>query len=373
MVNLWIGPELRGSAAWEEFLAPAKTALSALDEAAKNLSSLVETVGADKPDLVVEVADGARHLKEMKETLALIVEGTDERYVFSLRVNRRLKAGGEALSAELLDIGEALAERWLSEMQSVVFTSATISIAGNFSHFTKSVGLDRLPSGLTKTVHLDSSYNFDENMTVVVAGDVPDPRSRDAYLDTLEKLLVDVHLAMGGSALTLFTNRRDMEDLYARVEPKLAAEGLELACQQRNSSPRYLRDHFIAEKSSSLFALKAFWEGFDASGDTLRCVVIPKLPFASPTDPLAQERDLREERAWAQYALPDAVLEVKQAAGRLIRTSSDVGVLVLADSRLVTKGYGKKFLQSLPTSGYQKIESNQVGRYLELWRRGRSK
>lgn len=373
MVNLWIGPELRESSAWDEFLAPANTALAALEEAAKNLSSLVETVSADKPDLVVEVADGARRLKEMRESLALIVEGTDERYVFSLQVNRRLKAGGETLSAELLDIGEALAERWLPEMQSVIFTSATVSIAGNFTHFLKSVGLNRLPSGLTKTVHLDSSYNFDENMTVVVAGDVPDPRSRDAYLDTMEKLLVDVHLAMGGSALTLFTNRRDMEDLYARVEPKLAAEGLELVCQQRNSSSRYLRDHFIAEKSSSLFALKAFWEGFDASGDTLRCVVIPKLPFASPTEPLAQERDLREERAWAQYALPDAVLEVKQAAGRLIRTSSDVGVLVLADSRLVTKGYGKKFLQSLPTSGYQKIESNQVGRYLELWRASKSR
>ena len=373
MVNLWIGPELRESSAWDEFLAPANTALAALEEAAKNLSSLVETVSADKPDLVVEVGDGARRLKEMRESLALIVEGTDERYVFSLQVNRRLKAGGETLSAELLDIGEALAERWLPEMQSVIFTSATISIAGNFTHFLKSVGLNRLPSGLTKTVHLDSSYNFDENMTVVVAGDVPDPRSRDAYLDTMEKLLIDVHLAMGGSALTLFTNRRDMEDLYARVEPKLAAEGLELVCQQRNSSSRYLRDHFIAEKSSSLFALKAFWEGFDASGDTLRCVVIPKLPFASPTEPLAQERDLREERAWAQYALPDAVLEVKQAAGRLIRTSSDVGVLVLADSRLMTKGYGKKFLQSLPTSGYQKIESNQVGRYLELWRASKSR
>ena len=162
-----------------------------------------------------------------------------------------------------------------------------------------------------------------------------------------------------------------MEDLFARVEPQLAARGLELACQQRNSSPRHLRDRFISERSSSLFALKAFWEGFDASGDTLRCVIIPKLPFSSPTEPLACERDLREERAWAQYALPEAVLEVKQAAGRLIRTSSDVGVLVLADSRLVTKGYGKKFLQSLPTSGYQKIESAQVGRYLELWKRSR--
>ena len=367
--NVWIGPEMRESAGWQHFLSPALTAIDALDEAHKNLASLVETVSADKPEFVVDVADGTRRLKEMLDGLSIIVKGDDERYVYSLQVNRRLRAGGESLTAELLDVGEMLAERWLPEVHTAIFTSATISIAGNFNHFNRAVGLDRLAPGASKALHLDSSYDFDENMTVVVAGDVPDPRNRDAYLDTLEQLLVDVHIAMGGSALTLFTNRRDMEDLFARVEPKLAAAGLELACQQRNSSARQLRDRFISEKSSSLFALKAFWEGFDASGDTLRCVVIPKLPFSSPTDPLACERERREERAWAQYALPEAVLEVKQAAGRLIRSSSDVGVLVLADSRLVTKGYGKKFLNSLPTSGYQRIESEQVGRYLELWRR----
>ena len=206
-------------------------------------------------------------------------------------------------------------------------------------------------------------------MAVVVASDLPDPRNRAAYLSSLEDLLVDIHVAMGGSVLTLFTNRRDMEDLYASVQPRLAAAGLELACQQRMSSTRRLRDHFIAERTSSLFALKAFWEGFDASGETLRCVVIPKLPFASPTDPLACERALREDRAWARYALPDAVLEVKQAAGRLIRSSTDTGVLVLADSRLVSKGYGKKFLNSLPTASYQRIEAGRIGRYLELWRK----
>ena len=367
--NVWIGPEMRESAGWQHFLSPALTAIDALDEAHKNLASLVETISADKPEFVVDVADGTRRLKEMLDGLSLIVKGEDERYVYSLQVNRRLRAGGESLTAELLDVGEMLAERWLPEVHTAIFTSATISIAGTFNHFNRAEGLDRLAPGASKALHLDSSYDFDENMTVVGAGDVPDPRNRDAYLDTLEQLLVDVHIAMGGSALTLFTNRRDMEDLFARVEPKLAAAGLELAYQQRNSSARQLRDRFISEKSSSLFALKAFWEGFDASGDTLRCVVIPKLPFSSPTDPLACERERREERAWAQYALPEAVLEVKQAAGRLIRSSSDVGVLVLADSRLVTKGYGKKFLNSLPTSGYQRIESEQVGRYLELWRR----
>ena len=159
-----------------------------------------------------------------------------------------------------------------------------------------------------------------------------------------------------------------MEELYERLQPRLAARGLELACQLRMSSARRLRDHFIQERTSSLFALKAFWEGFDASGETLRCVIIPKLPFASPTDPLSCERSQREDRAWARYSLPDAVLEVKQAAGRLIRSSSDTGVLVLADSRLVSKGYGKKFLSSLPTQAYQRMDARQVGRYLELWR-----
>ena len=365
--NIWIGPELRAHRGWEYFEPTARTAIDALDEAGKNLSSLAESVGAENPEMVIEVADGARRIKEMKSTLSLILEGADEHYVYSLQVNKARRAGGEALTAERMDIGEALAEQWLPEMHSVVFTSATVTVSNSFDHFNHSVGLDRLPKGSFSCVQLESSYNFQENMAVVVAGDIPDPRDRDAYLAAMENLLVDVHMAMGGSTLTLFTNRRDMEDLYGRVEPRLSRQGLELACQLRGTSVKRLRDRFLSEESSSLFALKAFWEGFDASGATLRCVVIPKLPFANPTEPLSCERNVREERAWAKYSLPDAVLEVKQAAGRLIRTSTDRGVLVLADSRLLSKGYGKKFLSSLP-SQFQRIDAEQVGRYIKLWR-----
>lgn len=365
--NIWIGPELRAHRGWEYFEPTARTAIDALDEAGKNLSSLAESVGAENPEMVIEVADGARRIKEMKSTLSLILEGADEHYVYSLQVNKARRAGGEALTAERMDIGEALAEQWLPEMHSVVFTSATVTVSNSFDHFNHSVGLDRLPKGSFSCVQLESSYNFQENMAVVVAGDIPDPRDRDAYLAAMENLLVDVHMAMGGSTLTLFTNRRDMEDLYGRVEPRLSRQGLELACQLRGTSVKRLRDRFLSEESSSLFALKAFWEGFDASGATLRCVVIPKLPFANPTEPLSCERNVREERAWAKYSLPDAVLEVKQAAGRLIRTSTDRGVLVLADSRLLSKGYGKKFLSSLP-SQFQWIDAEQVGRYIKLWR-----
>lgn len=365
--NMWIGREVRESAAWGVFAEVANTAIDALDEASKNLASLVETVAEEKPELVADVADGQRRLKELHDGLKLVVEGTNDRYVYSCQVNRRIKAGGESLSAERLDIDEALAENWLPEMHTAIFASATMTVSGSFDHFTHAVGLDRLGRESFQTLHLDSSYDFERNMAVVVAGDIPDPRNRAAYLDALENLLVDVHVAMGGSTLTLFTNRRDMEELFDRVSPRLSKGGLALDCQKKNTSAKILRDRFLSDETSSLFALKAFWEGFDAAGDTLRCVVIPKLPFSSPTDPLSCERGVREDRAWARYSLPEAVLEVKQAAGRLIRTSTDAGVLVLADSRLVTKGYGKKFLSSLPAA-YQRIESSQVGRYLELWR-----
>ena len=100
---------------------------------------------------------------------------------------------------------------------------------------------------------------------------------------------------MGGSTLTLFTNRKEMETVYNAIHSQLADQGIPLLCQSKGYSAKRLRDEFLANKQTSLFALKSFWEGFDAPGDTLRCVVIPKLPFARPTDPLYCERELREK------------------------------------------------------------------------------
>lgn len=127
----------------------------------------------------------------------------------------------------------------------------------------------------------------------------------------------------------------------------------------------------MARTSTSLFALRSFWEGFDAGGDTLRCVIIPKLPFASPKDPLVRERELREDRSWWHYSLPEAVITVKQASGRLIRSATDTGVLVLADSRLVSKRYGRQFTSSLPNPDAMQVECENMGRFIRLWRSSR--
>ncbi len=367
-LTIWLGEEARGSYEWAEVKTAGLAFMDRLDAAHHDLDAARRVCASAIENLPSDLDDACRQIKNMADACRVIIEGTDDSYVCSAEVSRaKRRIGTERLIAEKLDVGAELAERWYPEMRSVTFSSATMSVGGDFAHFTESVGLDRLPAGRHREVTLPSCYDFDGNMACVVAKDLPDPRE-PGYLEALENLLYNVHVAMGGSVLTLFTNRREMEQVYSALAPRLAAAGLDVAMQERGASTRRLRERFVSEKSLSLMALKSFWEGFDAAGDTLRCVVIPKLPFASPKDPLVQERGARDRQAWRRWSLPDAVLSVKQAAGRLIRTSTDTGVLVLADSRVSTKGYGKVFVRSLPTQNVSVLGADMVGRYLESWR-----
>jgi ATP-dependent DNA helicase DinG len=370
--TLWIDAEVRDTPEWAALSEAGNAAVERLDELAKDVREAVEALAqAGAPQLGADLTEAGRFAAELRDGIDLIVGGQDETYVYSAQLSRRKRdMGTEKLLAEKVDIGADLGSIWLPEMQSVIFSSATIAVGESFEHFDHAVGLDQLPAEAHRSLRLDSSFDFDNHMGVVVCRDLPQPNDQ-RYLDALEDLLFDVHVAMGGSVLTLFTNRREMERVYDGLRPRLVAAGLDVACQERGSSPRRLRQRFLEERHLSLLALRSFWEGFDAAGDTLRCVVITKLPFASPRDPLVRERELREDRSWWRHSLPEAVISVKQAAGRLIRTSSDTGVLVLADSRLVTKRYGRQFVGSLPSKSVATLEAANVRRYIEMWRSSR--
>ena len=365
---LWINEDVRKSDEWHALEAVAATTSEALDESIRALTQAIDALAQENPQLANELVDATRSLSSVLTAVRLIVLEPNESYVYSAELYRTKKrAMRERLVAEKLDIGADLAQTWYPETMSVIYTSATMAVGQSFEHFNHAVGFDQLPQERYRTLQLASSFDFNRNMSVVVARDMPEPNNR-MYLEALEELLYDVHCSMEGSVLTLFTNRREMENVFRSLRPRLQQAGLELTCQERNSSPRWLRERFMEEKQLSLFALKSFWEGFDAAGETLRCVVIPRLPFASPRDPLVCERELREQRSWWRYSLPEAVLEVKQAAGRLIRTASDSGVLVLADSRVSTKRYGQTFLRALPSDNVSMLECRNVARYLRLWR-----
>ncbi len=366
--TLWISDEVRSSGPWLVLESPGRSLSKKLEDLVDCLERLTAMLQQfeELNNLEAELASQHCKLWEMQSALELVIDGRDKDYVYSATVSRDAEDAAEELCAARLDVGKVLAQEFYPNAKSVVYTSATLATGSSkpFAYFEHGSGLDLLEQGQVSTRQMESSYDFDANMRVLLPAGFPVPGS-PAYKDKLLNLLLDVHITMEGSVLTLFTNRREMEELYYKLKPLLAAHGIELIAQTKGTSTKSLRDRFLEDKSLSLFALKSFWEGFDAPGDTLRCVVIPKLPFGRPNDPLSRERELREGRAaWGRYSLPEAVMDLKQAAGRLIRTSTDRGFLVLADGRLQTKNYGRTFIKALPTSNVRVLPQEDLAKVM---------
>jgi ATP-dependent DNA helicase DinG len=364
-IELWINEPVRESGPWGMVVSTGASVLTRLDKLWLTCRDVVSLSAQfeDLTELQGDLAGLTAELKGTHESLQLILDGSDTDYVYYAELDRRPESQFDRLIASRVDIGEVLLDRLYPEMMSVIYTSATLAAGSNFDFFARSAGLDRLPAEKWKAVQLQSSYDFDRNMAVYLPTDIPEPNT-SGYREALQKLIFEIHVALGGSTLTLFTNRRDMEDLYGRLKSDLAVQNITLRCQSQGTSAKRLRDEFLSNKSVSLFALRSFWEGFDAPGDTLQCVIIPKLPFGKPNDPLMQERDLREKNAWRNYALPEAIIDLKQAAGRLIRSSTDTGSLVLADSRLLSKWYGRSFLEALPSKRHYTFDTEQIAEAL---------
>jgi ATP-dependent DNA helicase DinG len=360
-LDIWINADVRDNAHFKKLCGYAKAFCECAERfvtAANELVAFLEGVDG-VADCQREIAVLSIDAKNMLQATELILGDPDERYVYAAHASRKSERVAESLEALVLDVGNELDETLYERTDSVVFASATISVGNTFDTFKHALGLGVTEQSRVIECQLGSSYDFDGQMRVLVVDDIPEPNS-PSYLKVLQPFLVRAHIAMQGSMLTLFTNRREMEDCYDFANPILKNHDLRLVCQKWGVSVKGLRDDFLKDEHLSLFALKSFWEGFDAPGATLRGVIIPKLPFARPSDPLSREREYRDDRAWSHFVLPKAVIDVKQASGRLIRSSTDHGVLVLTDRRLITKNYGKVFLRSLPSQNITVCSSDEA-------------
>lgn len=366
-VEIWINDEVRKT---EKFSDLAIVAMKLIESADKLIGASSELVaymeGIDEAvESQREIASNTIELKRLRNAVELIFDTHPDAYVYQATMHRKKDRKVDKVHASLLDVGEILNETLYARTHSIVYASATLTVGQKFDSFETAMGLNRSEYSTARTLLLGSSYDFDNNMIVYVVSDMPEPND-PSYAQALCDLLVATHKAQQGSMLTLFTNRREMENAYREVEPALKEDGLRLICQKYGLSVKGLRDEFLTNEHLSLFALKSFWEGFDAPGATLKGVIIPKLPFARPTDPLYCERAARDERAWWRYVLPKAVIETKQAAGRLIRKPDDRGVLILADRRLLTKSYGKTFLRSLQSRTVRVCTAEEIVSALEF-------
>jgi ATP-dependent DNA helicase DinG len=360
-VEVWINDAVRNS---ETFSNIKLSAVKLQNSCEKMISTTQDLViylqDEDKAGSVQrELAGFVLDLKELYSAIDVIFVNNTEEYVYSAILHKNFDKGENVIIAQPFNVGRILNEDFYTKVKSVIFLSATLSVNGGFSAFENALGLNGDCRANVKSLMLDSDYNFNKNMKVFVVQDIPDPTQSD-YLNHLTDLLKDVHLAQDGSVLTLFTNKKEMEKVYPEVRDAVQEKNLRVICQKSGVSIKGLRDDFLKDEKLSLFALKSFWEGFDAPGATLKAVVIPKLPFSKPSDALNRERAYRDDAAWSRYTLPQAVLEVKQAAGRLLRRSDDTGIFIIADSRVAKKGYGKVFLNSLPSNNIEFVKMKDL-------------
>jgi ATP-dependent DNA helicase DinG len=242
-----------------------------------------------------------------------------------------------------------------------IFTSATLSLGEDFSHFTGRLGLSEIP-----TLKIDSPFNYELQSLLYLPSGMPEP-SMPGYVAAVIKTALPLIDAAGGGAFVLFTSHRALSqaapilrDLWAQKPPYA------LFVQGEAPRERLLKD-FREDGNGVLLGTASFWEGVDVKGEALRLVVIEKLPFASPDDPLVRARidhlNAIGANPFRDYQLPEAALALKQGVGRLIRSEDDFGAVVICDPRVTRKGYGRQFVSVLPAMPVTR-DSDEVLRFL---------
>ena len=257
-----------------------------------------------------------------------------------------------ALCSAPVEAGPKLRDSLFHAYESVVMTSATLSVEKRFDYFSQRVGLDLLPEGRVETLRLESPYHFADQALIGVPADLPAPDTA-GYEAALHDVIARTVEASGGGAFLLFTSYAALTRAHQALSDRLRARRLPVL-RQGEAARSVLLDRFRGDRATVLFATDSFWEGVDVRGEGLRAVVIARLPFRVPTEPIVQARseiiDSRGGSAFFDYSLPQAVIKLRQGFGRLIRSHDDAGVVVIADSRLARKPYGEVFLSSLPAA-----------------------
>ena len=248
-----------------------------------------------------------------------------------------------------MDTGPVLSRMILSNVSSVIYASATISVGSSFEYFARRSGLSEEKERMLQAA-FPSPFRYDRNLMLLVPQDGRSFSNGESagYTEYVSSVIRDAVLSSGGGALVLFTSKEMMRNVYGRISEEVP----DLLMQDDRASRAALLSAFRENRDSSLLAVSSFWEGIDAPGDTLRLVIIVKLPFSVPSTPIAKARaDHLEKnggRPFMEIAVPEATLRLKQGLGRLIRNEDDRGVVLILDTRILATYYGRSMLSSLP-------------------------
>lgn len=315
---------------------PLGDAYFALDTALERLETSLENLDSD----ATEFESVTRRTRQTRFDLDFICSQAEKNYVYWMERRGR----GMFLRASPIDVSALLQEKLFDKMETVVLTSATLSSNGKFDFVKDRLGLEEEK---TETLLAPSAFNYEKQAIVYMPNGMPDPRSPDFSAVAANEIVKLLNIT-SGRAFVLSTSLSSMNALYELVSLRV-----NFPCfVQGQMSKAGLLERFKKTPNAVLFATSSFWQGVDVRGEQLSCVIIDKLPFAVPTDPIVAARtrfiDENGGKSFFDYSVPNAVITLKQGVGRLIRSASDKGVIALLDPRLRTKNYGRDFLNSLP-------------------------
>jgi DNA polymerase-3 subunit epsilon/ATP-dependent DNA helicase DinG len=248
------------------------------------------------------------------------------------------------------------------EKAAVILTSATLTAAGEFDYLR-----DRLQAVDAYELALGSPFDYENATLLYLANDIPEPNNRHEYQRGINESLIHLCRSTGGRALVLFTSYTQLRAASQAISPILVEDGILVYEQGEGASSSTLLDSFRTAEKAVLLGTRAFWEGVDVPGEALSVLVITKLPFDVPSDPIIASRAETFEDPFYQFSLPEAILRFRQGFGRLIRTQSDRGVVAILDSRVLNKRYGRVFIESLPTCTLKIGPLSALPRAAENW------
>jgi DNA polymerase-3 subunit epsilon/ATP-dependent DNA helicase DinG len=339
--------------AWDDAQSTLKPLLDILSQLAQGLADIQESLAEEDEELYGALTTVYRRLDEFYASInAMVFEPVGEQVYWA-----EVQANGfrPSLHAAPLHIG-SLMERYLwHEKSSVILTSATLTTAGDFGYLR-----ERLNAADADELALGSPFDFETASLLYIVNDIPEPNDRQGHQRAVETGLTRLCRATGGRTLALFTSYDQLKRTSQAIAPALLKDDILVYEQGEGASPHSLLETFRSSERAVLLGTRAFWEGVDVPGEALSVLAIIKLPFDVPSDPIVAARAETFDDPFYQYSLPEAILRFRQGFGRLIRTQYDRGVVAVFDKRILTKRYGRLFLDSLPEC------SRRVGSLAEL-------
>ncbi len=335
---IWTDVEI----SWDSASETSGLLLNLVSDLHKSIGNDGDNLPEELEDLQGNLADIHRRMSEARTNLQGLVNDPQMNLIYWAEIQSN--NAQIALQAAPLHIGPLMEKFLWNEKASLILTSATLTAHGEFDYIRS-----RLNAETADELALGSPFDYETSALLYLVNDIPEPADQNNYQRAAEQSIIRVAKATHGRMLVLFTSYAQLKRTSQAIAGPLAADDIQVYEQGEGASANTLLENFREADQAVLLGTRAFWEGVDIPGEALSVLVIVKLPFDVPSDPIIAARSETFDDAFNEYSLPEAILRFRQGFGRLIRTQSDRGVVVILDRRVLTKRYGKAFIESLPT------------------------